>query len=49
MRIWLPDDESPIVVDTKADGDLTVFEQRFTMVKKPITRPSGFEKEPKEE
>lgn len=50
MKIWLPDDETNITVDTGTQDDqdrITVHQQRITMALKHIKVESGFKKEDK--
>jgi len=46
MRIWLPDDDAGICVDTGTESEerITVHQQRFTMTLQPIKEDTGFKK-----
>lgn len=49
MKIWLPDDQTQIQVDVNSqDREMVVYQERFTMVLKPVDPPSGFKKEGKD-
>lgn len=48
-HIWLPDDRTQIQVDMtnprgEEDREVTVYQERFTMILQPIDPPSGFRK-----